>query len=115
MFSNDENIETIGQLVESLKHYIGLKSEYFKFDVVDKVVRILTAMAMLIALSVLLLLALIYGSFAFAFALEPIFGKTLAFLFVAMLYLVVLLCCVVFRKIWIERPLVKFLSRILMQ
>ena len=30
MFSNDQNIETIGQLVEVLKHYIGLQKEYVK-------------------------------------------------------------------------------------
>ncbi len=38
MFSNDKNVETIGQLVEVLKHYIGLQTEYVKLDVVDKVV-----------------------------------------------------------------------------
>ena len=37
MFSSDKNVETIGQLVEVLKHYIGLQSEYMKLDVVDKV------------------------------------------------------------------------------
>ncbi len=42
MFSNDKNVETIGQLIEVLKHYIGLQSEYLKLDVVDKVVRLLT-------------------------------------------------------------------------
>lgn len=40
MFSNDRNIETIGELVEELKHYVGLQSEYLKLDVVDKVVRL---------------------------------------------------------------------------
>ena len=35
MFSSDKNVETIGQLVEVLKHYIGLKSEYMKLDVAD--------------------------------------------------------------------------------
>ena len=38
MFSSDKNVETIGQLVEVLKHYIGLKSEYMKLDATDKVV-----------------------------------------------------------------------------
>ncbi len=33
MFSSDKNVETIGQLVEVLKHYIGLRSEYMKLDV----------------------------------------------------------------------------------
>lgn len=36
MFSNDNNVETIAQLVEVLKHYIGLQSEYVKLDVIEK-------------------------------------------------------------------------------
>ena len=41
MFSNDKNVETIAQLVEVLKHYIGLQSEYMKLDVIEKVVRLI--------------------------------------------------------------------------
>ena len=50
MFSNDKNVETIGQLIEVLKHYIGLQSEYLKLDVVDKVVRLLTVITMTVVL-----------------------------------------------------------------
>ena len=39
MFSNDRNIETIGQLVEVLKHYIELQKESMKLDVVEKIVQ----------------------------------------------------------------------------
>lgn len=35
MFSNDNNVETIAQLVEVLKHYIGLQSEYVRLDVIN--------------------------------------------------------------------------------
>lgn len=115
MLSNDENIETIGQLVESVKHYVGLRSEYAKLDVIEKVVRLLTALVMFVILSVLLLLALIYASFAVAYALEDVVGKPMAFCIVAIVYLVALASCVVFRKKWIEQPLVRFLSNILMQ
>ena len=44
MFSTDKNIETIGQLVEVLKHYIGLQNEYLRLDVIEKVVRLITAL-----------------------------------------------------------------------
>jgi len=115
MFSNDENIETIEQLVASIKHYIGLRSEYVKLDVIEKVVRILTAFVMLITLAVLLMLALIYASFATAYALAEAVGKPMAFFIVAAAYLLVLLLCVVYRKKWIERPLVRFLSKVLIQ
>ena len=60
MFSNDKNIETIGQLVEVTKHYIGLQTRYAKLDVMVKIVRLLTVATMALLLSVLLMLALIY-------------------------------------------------------
>lgn len=74
MFSSDKNVETIGQLVEVLKHYIGLRSEYMKLDAADKVVRLLTALIIGSLLLALLALALIYLSFAAAFAMADYVG-----------------------------------------
>ena len=115
MFSNDKNVETIGQLVEVLQHYIGLQTEYVKLDVVDKVVRLLTALTMTVVLLGLLVLALIYLSFALAYGLAPMVGTAGGFCIVAGLYLFILVLFVVFRHQWIEKPLVKFLASILMQ
>lgn len=115
MFSNDKNVETIGQLVEVLKHYVGLQTEYLKLDVVDKVVRLLTALTMTVVLLGLLVIALIYLSFALAFGFGEYVGNVGGFCIVAGIYLVVLLMFVAFRHQWIERPLVKFLASILMQ
>lgn len=115
MFSNDKNVETIGQLVEVLKHYIGLQTEYVKLDVVDKVVRLLTAITMTVVLVGLLVIALIYLSFALAYGLGEWVGNTLGFSIVAGLYLFILVIFVIFRHQWIERPLVRFLASILMQ
>ena len=114
MFSNDQNIETIGQLVETLKHYIGLQRDYVKFDIVEKTVKILTAIAMTAILSFLLILMLIYLSFAAAYALMPLAGTVGAFAIIAAVYLVILLLFIVFRKRWIERPLVKVLASLLL-
>lgn len=115
MFSNDKNIETIAQLVEVLKHYIGLQTEYLKLDVVDKVVRLLTAITMTVVLLGLLVLAVIYLSFAAAFALSPLVGTAGGFCIVAGVHLVLLALFVIFRHQWIEKPLVRFLASLLMQ
>lgn len=115
MFSTDKNIETIAQLVEVARHYIGLQTKYMKLDVIDKIVRLLTALVMVGLLSLLLLLGLIYLSFAVAYAIEPVIGAAPAFACVAGVYFVVLLLFVWFRKQWIERPLVRFLAGLLMQ
>ena len=41
MLSSDKNVETIAQLIEAMKHYLGLQTEYVKLDVIEKVVRLL--------------------------------------------------------------------------
>ncbi len=114
MFSNDQNIETIGQLVETVKHYVGLQSEYVRLDIVEKTVKILTVIAITAILCMLLTLMLIYLSFAAAYALEPLVGNVGAFAIVAGTYLFILLLFIIFRKQWIEKPLVKFLASLLL-
>lgn len=114
MFSNDQNIETIGQLVETVKHYVGLQSEYVKLDIVEKTVRILTVLSLTAILCLLLALTLIYLSFAAAYALAPLVGHVAAFAIVAGVYFLVLLLFIIFRKAWVERPLVKFLASLLL-
>ena len=113
MFSNDQNIETISQLVETVKHYVGLQKEYIKLDFVAKAVRIMTAIAITAVLGFLLVLMLIYLSFAAAFA--PAMGHVAAFATIAGLYFIILLLFLIFRKQWIERPLVKFLASLLLE
>lgn len=115
MFSNDKNVETIGQLVEVLKHYVGLRTEHLKLDIVDKVVQLLTALTIVVVLVGLLVIALIYLSFALAFWLAAFVGNVWGFAIVAGIYIFLLILFVAFRHQWIERPLVKFLASILMQ
>lgn len=115
MFSNDKNVETIGQLVETIKHYIGLQKEYVKLDVVDKVVRLLTAITVFVVLVGLLTIALIYFSFAAAYALSTVVGLTGGFCIIAVFYIILLLLFIAFRHQWIEKPLVRFLASLLMQ
>lgn len=114
MFSNDQNIETIGQLVDTLKHYVGLQKEYVKLGAIEKTVRLLTSIAMVAILGLLLVFILIFLSFAAAFALGPIVGQVAAFVIIAAVYVIVLLFFLIFRKQWIEKPLVHFLANLLL-
>ena len=75
MFSTDKNIETIAELIEAVKNYIGLQTKYAKLDVIEKIVRLLTALTMLAVLLLLLFIGLIYLSFAIAYALAPLIGS----------------------------------------
>ncbi|MBQ6062875.1 MAG: phage holin family protein [Prevotella sp.] len=114
MFSNDRNIETIGQLAEVLKHYVGLQKEYVKLDVIEKVVRLITVLTLSLIFAFLVMLMLIYLSFAAAYALTPHVGAVAAFSLIAGFYLFILVLFFIFRKRWIEKPLVRFLASLLM-
>lgn len=114
MISSDKNIETIAQLAESLKHYVGVQSEYVKLDIIEKVVRLLTLTAMALVVVLALLLMLIYLSFAAAYALAPTTGTVGAFCIVAGFYLLLLILFVFNRRKWVEKPLVRFLADLLL-
>ncbi len=114
MLSSDENVETIGQLVEQLRHYIGLQGEYLKLDAVEKLVRLLTVAVMSLVVTALIGGLVIFLSFAIASALTPVVGQTWAYFIVAGAYLVLLLILVALHHRLIEKPLVRFLSSILL-
>lgn len=115
MFSTDRNIETIGQLVQLVKHYIGLQKEYVKLDIIEKTVRLITAMFMFVIALVIVFAVLTYASFAALFAMASTLGYPWAFGIIAAFYLVVLVLFLIFRHKCIERPLVRFLASLLME
>ena len=114
MLSNDKNVESIAQLIEVLKHYLGLQTEYVKLDVIDKVVRLLTAATLAVLFFFIFVAVLMYFSFALAFWLSAYMGLTKAFLIVAGLHLLVFLVIIAKRRSWIEKPLVSFLAGVLL-
>lgn len=114
MFSSDKNVESIAQLVESVKNYVGLQGEYLKFNAVEKVVRLTTALTLAIIFIIIGVAILFYLSFALIYAMEPLTGMALAYLIMALLFLLLLIIVFINRKSWIERPLVRFLSEILL-
>jgi hypothetical protein len=115
MFSNDRNIETLAKLVEELKKYASLKGEHVRLIIVEKAVRLITALTIALTFAILFLLALTYFSFGFAYAIANVVGNTAAFCIVGGIYILLFILCVVFRKTLIEKPLVKFLAGILME
>lgn len=115
MLSSDKNVETIAQLVEVLKHYLGLQKEYVKLDLIDKVVRLLTAAAIAIIFFLLIIAVMLFLSLALAHWLSTLVSTPLAYLIVAALHLLLLILVIAYRKPWIEKPLVKFLASILME
>ena len=112
MLSSDKNVETIAQLAEIVRHYLGIQTEYLKLDVIDKLVRLLTFFALSIIFFFILLGVAMFCSFAFAFWLASYTGTAVAFLVVGVLYLLVIILFFINRKSWIERPLVRFFANL---
>ena len=114
MISSDKNIETIAQLIESAKHYVGVQSEYVKLDVIEKVGKLVTLATVSLIVLLLVMMMLIYLSFALAYCLSSYLGTPGAFALVAGIYLLLLILFVLKRHQWIEKPLVRFLADLLL-
>ena len=112
MLSSDKNIENIGQLAELLKHYLGLQAEYVKLDVIDKVVRLLTAAALAIIFFLLIIAVMLFLSFAAAYWLGGHIGMAPAFCVVGGFHLILLFLFFVYYEKCIQRPLVHFLANL---
>ena len=114
MLSSDKNVETIAQLVETLKNYIGLQKEFVKLDVIEKVVHLVTAVAIAIVFILLGGAVLFYLSFAVIHWLAPYTGLAMAYFIVAVAFLILIIFVFANRKAWIEQPLVRFLTSTLL-
>jgi len=114
MLSSDKNVETIAQLAEIVKNYIGLQGEYLKLDVVDKLVSLLKAFALLVVFVLIFVIIALYCSFGIAFWLAGYVGEVAAFFIMAGFYFFVFLLVAAFKKQLIEQPLVHFLTNLFM-
>lgn len=114
MLSNDKNIETLAQLLENVKEYIGLQKEYLKFDVTEKIIRIASALILAIIIFALTIAMLLYISLAAIHWISPFVGVAGAYAIAAGCFLLITITIYVFRKTWIEKPLAKFIANILL-
>ena len=114
MLSSDKNVETLTQLIEMLKHNLELRTEYLWIDVTARVVRLLSAATLAVLLFLILLAVIFFTSMAAVTWLANYWGMATAFTAAAAFYTMILVLIYVCRKSWIERPLVRFLSNILL-
>lgn len=115
MFSTDKNIETIEQLVRLFKRSIGLQGEYLKLDIMDKTVRIITALLLFAILTLIVIAILFFLSLSAALAMGQTMGYPMAFGIIGAFYVFVFILFVAFRKSWIEKPLIRFITSLLME
>ena len=83
MLSSDKNVASIAELVEALKQYVGLQKEYLELNVIEKIVKLVTALTVAIVFVILGVAVLFYLTFALVYWLAPLTGHGLAFFLVA--------------------------------
>ena len=112
MFSSEKNIEQIAVLIEKLKRFVELKTDYLKYDSVEKGIRLLSALVTMFIIGAFVVLALFYLSFAIASWLAPVLGVAGGYCAVALFFVVLLILACVFRRSWIEKPILKLFTDI---
>ena len=114
MLSSDKNVESIVELIDALKEHVELQKEYLELNVIEKVVKLITALTIAVIFIILGVAVLFYLTYAIVHWIAPLTGLALAYFLVALFFAALLVLLCVFRKQWIERPLVRFLANTLL-
>jgi hypothetical protein len=114
MLSSDKNVESIVELIDALKEHVELQKEYLELNVIEKVVKLVTALTIAVIFVILGVAVLFYLTYAIVHWIAPLTGLALAYFLVALFFAALLVLLCVFRKQWIERPLVRFLANTLL-
>ena len=101
------------ELFEEIKKYITLQVDYTKLTVVEKLVILLSALAVAMIVGALLICILFYVMMSLSHLLNQLgVMMWLAYLIVAAIYTIVLIGVVIFRQKLIIDPIAKFLSKL---
>ncbi len=101
------------ELIDELKKYLTLQVDYTKLTVVEKMAVLFSAASVAIIICLLAICVLFYLSMALVQYLSEVMDCLWgANLIVALLYMVLLLAVVAFKKQLIVDPIAKFLSKL---
>lgn len=106
---------SIHKIIAGVKRYVGLQREYVTLAFAEKLTVLLASLIVGCIVALLALLALVFLSFAAESWIEQLTGSApLAYLLVALFYVV--LCVLVYlnRRRWIANPVADFLAAVLL-
>ena len=114
MTENDSSKQTaFSRLSESARNYVRLLVDT-KLSVVEKLTRLLAAIAMCSLLTILITAALVFISIAAGLALSTIIPPLWAFIIVAGFYIIVMVLLICFRTKLLVNPIARFISRLIL-
>lgn len=109
MALNDGTYKT---LFSELKKCLSLKADYYKLTGVEKLSLLLSAIAVALIVTVLALIALFYLTSALQSYIGQMIGMPLSYVIIAVVYIVLGVLVVVFKKSLIVNPICRLVSKI---
>lgn len=114
MLSSDKNIESIAQLVEMLRAHALIEGEYVKFDITERLGKLLSGLTLALVAFVLGIAILFFLTFSIVHHLEPLTGLAWGYSIASTFFIVLIILVVANRHRWIERPMVRFMANVMM-
>lgn len=107
---NGHDLNTLSQEV---KHYLHLQKRYLALDAVEKVTRLLSAVAVAVVCLILGAMILFFTLYALAEWIGTLLGSTAAgFLIVAILLLIMALVFFSHRQQWVVQPMARLMAEL---
>lgn len=114
MFTKEEDIQNIKQLIAEVKQYVALQKEYVGLELTEKIAIILSTLIEVILLIILGMVALFYFSFTIAYFLAQYVGLIAAYGIITAFLVLLTILVYHFRQKCIVSPIVKTISKILL-
>ncbi len=116
MFQNDKNIKDLETLFFELKQYIELRGDLFRLDLTEKLTIIFSRMILIMILTIFGLIVSFNCSLMLVYAIDScIHNLLLSYTVVGALFTLIALIIYSMRKQLITRPIVNFLSRLILE
>lgn len=115
MLSSDKNVETIAHMAEVGKEYVGLQKQHLELSIVDKLVRVLMTLGLLIIFAFVVIAIIVLLSIAVGFWLASYVGYVAAFFIVAAIHMLLFLLLMAYRGPLIQRPLLRFVASLFLE
>lgn len=107
------NGHDLNSLSQEVKHYLHLQKRYLALDAVEKVTRLLSAVAVAVVCLILGAMILFFTLYALAEWIGTLLGSTAAgFLIVAILLLIMALVFFSHRQQWVVQPMARLMAEL---
>ena len=115
MLSSDKNVDALTHLLDVIAHYLGLRVEYTKLTIIAKSVKLISAAILAFVMLLLTAGIILCLSVGAAYWIATTFGVIQASLTLAGIYLIAMIIVYLGRKVFFERPIVRFLTKLLLE